>query len=87
MTYLNALSQVSMFQTRQREDDFFNSTSAYTDLPNRGTTYLTEKLSTHLVNEIMRNLPSISQYIESKCVQEPGIACYAAVAEECVHFL
>jgi hypothetical protein len=72
-----------MHQTRQREDDFFNSTSAYTDLPNRGTSYLTQKLSTHLVNEIMRNLPSISQYIETKYV------CCSAVAVvfecTCVH--
>jgi len=58
-------NKVTMQMTRQREDDFFNSVGAYADLPNRGTNYLTEKLSTHLVNEIMRNLPSISQYIDT----------------------
>jgi hypothetical protein len=33
-----------------------------------GTQYLAEKLSTHLINEIMKNLPSISQYIDQKWV-------------------
>ena len=55
-----------MMKARQREDEFFNSTSAYADLPNRGTTFLSEKLSNHLINEIMKNLPFISQYIETK---------------------
>ncbi|KAF5836630.1 P-loop containing nucleoside triphosphate hydrolase protein [Dunaliella salina] len=67
-------NKVTMQMTRQREDDFFNSVSAYADLPNRGTNFLTEKLSTHLVNEIMRNLPSISQYIDTKRLIEDGLS-------------
>ena len=31
---------------------------------NTGTTFLAEKLSNHLINEIMKSLPSIQSYIE-----------------------
>lgn len=55
-----------MKDARQREQDFFQSVPSYADLPNTGTTYLAEKLSTHLINEIMKNLPSISAYIDQK---------------------
>lgn len=57
-----------MKEARQREKEFFTSTPAYADLANTGTGYLADKLSNHLINEIMKNLPSISQYIDQKCV-------------------
>uniref|UniRef100_A0A7S0WQS1 Dynamin GTPase n=1 Tax=Chlamydomonas leiostraca TaxID=1034604 RepID=A0A7S0WQS1_9CHLO len=57
-------SKVSMKEARAREREFFSSTPAYADLTNIGTGYLADKLSNHLINEIMKNLPSISQYID-----------------------
>ncbi|KAJ9505175.1 hypothetical protein QJQ45_024850 [Haematococcus lacustris] len=59
-------SKVSMKEARAREKEFFTSNAAYADLQNIGTGYLAEKLSQHLINEIMKNLPSISQYIDQK---------------------
>lgn len=55
-----------MKEMRGRELEFFSSTPAYADLNNVGTGFLAEKLSNHLINEIMKNLPSISQYIDQK---------------------
>lgn len=54
-----------MQDARAREKEFFLSKPEYADLPNFGTGYLSEKLSAHLINEIMKNLPSIQSYIES----------------------
>lgn len=54
-----------MAEARSREKEFFLSKSEYTDLPNFGTGYLSEKLSAHLIGEIMKNLPSIQSYIET----------------------
>mmetsp|Transcript_14458 Transcript_14458/g.31336 ORF Transcript_14458/g.31336 Transcript_14458/m.31336 type:complete len:628 (+) Transcript_14458:150-2033(+) len=62
-------SKVSMKDARAREKEFFHSQPAYADLSNTGTTYLAEKLSTHLINEIMKNLPSISSYIDQNIVK------------------
>ncbi|MEW5315614.1 MAG: hypothetical protein WDW38_007029 [Sanguina aurantia] len=58
-------SKVSMKDARSREKDFFLGQPAYADLANVGTTYLAEKLSTHLIGEIMKNLPSMVTYIDS----------------------
>mmetsp|Transcript_7411 Transcript_7411/g.12788 ORF Transcript_7411/g.12788 Transcript_7411/m.12788 type:complete len:628 (+) Transcript_7411:31-1914(+) len=57
-------SKVGMKEARSKENDFFKGMQAYADLPNIGTGYLAEKLSNHLINEIMRNLPSIALYID-----------------------
>lgn len=40
------------------------SSEAYRDLDNIGTTYLANKLSNHLVGEITRKLPDIQSYID-----------------------
>lgn len=40
------------------------STEAYRDLDNTGTTYLSNKLSNHLVSEITRKLPEIQSYVD-----------------------
>ncbi|GFH12799.1 uncharacterized protein HaLaN_08553, partial [Haematococcus lacustris] len=58
-----------MKEARAREKEFFTSNAAYADLQNIGTGYLAEKLSQHLINEIMKNLPSISQYIDQNIVK------------------
>jgi hypothetical protein len=58
--------QVSMKDARAREKEYFLSKAEYADLPNTGTTFLADKLSTHLINEIMKNLPSITSYIDQK---------------------
>jgi dynamin 1-like protein len=34
------------------------------DLDNIGTTYLANKLSNHLINEITRKLPDIQSYVD-----------------------
>lgn len=62
-------SKVSMKEARGREKEFFTSSQAYADLKNTGTGFLAEKLSQHLINEIMRNLPSISQYIDQNILR------------------
>ncbi|KAJ9506686.1 hypothetical protein QJQ45_005482 [Haematococcus lacustris] len=64
-----ATIMVSMKEARAREKEFFTSNAAYADLQNIGTGYLAEKLSQHLINEIMKNLPSISQYIDQNIVK------------------
>ncbi|MEW5297851.1 MAG: hypothetical protein WDW36_001030 [Sanguina aurantia] len=64
-------SKVSMKDARSREKDFFLGQPAYADLANVGTTYLAEKLSTHLIGEIMKNLPSMVTYIDSRYVGSP----------------
>jgi len=38
------------------------------DLDNIGTTYLANKLSNHLINEITRKLPDIQSYVDKTCV-------------------
>ncbi len=58
--------QMSMKDARSKEKDFFLGKAEYADLQNTGTTYLAEKLSAHLINEIMKSLPSISSYIDQK---------------------
>lgn len=40
------------------------SSEAYRDLDNIGTTYLANKLSNHLIAEITRKLPEIQSYID-----------------------
>ena len=55
-----------MKDARTREREFFSSQPAYADLTNIGTNFLADKLSAHLINEIMKNLPSIQQYIDQK---------------------
>lgn len=62
-------SKLSMLNARAREKEFFASKPEYADLTNTGTTYLAEKLSIHLINEIMKNLPSISAYIDQNVVK------------------
>jgi dynamin 1-like protein len=53
-----------MLEARSREKDFFVNKEEYKDLENTGTTYLAEKLSRHLINEITRKLPEIQSYID-----------------------
>eukprot|EP00798_Chlamydomonas_sp_ICE-L_P025635 gene25635-11293_t len=62
-------SKMVMRDARSREIEFFSSKPEYGDLKNTGTGYLSEKLSTHLINEIMKNLPSISSYIDQNVSQ------------------
>lgn len=57
-------SRVTMQTARAREKEFFLSKAEYADLPNTGTTFLADKLSQHLINEIMKNLPAITSYID-----------------------
>eukprot|EP00955_Chlamydomonas_euryale_P054593 355892-Chlamydomonas_euryale.AAC.1 len=57
-------SKLPMKEARAREKDFFHAQAPYADLTNTGTTFLADKLSAHLINEIMKNLPSISAYID-----------------------
>ena len=43
------------------------SSEPYRDLDNTGTTYLANKLSNHLINEITRKLPEIQSYVDKTC--------------------
>lgn len=54
-----------MKDARTRESSFFLGNPAYKDLENVGTGFLATKLSTHLINEILRKLPAISAYIDA----------------------
>ncbi|GAX77714.1 hypothetical protein CEUSTIGMA_g5157.t1 [Chlamydomonas eustigma] len=56
--------KMSMKDARSREKDFFLGRPEYADLSNIGTGYLAEKLSQHLIAEIMKQLPSISSFID-----------------------
>ena len=55
---------MSMDVMRSREKEFFKSMPQYADLSNVGTGYLAETLSKVLINEILKKLPSIQQYID-----------------------
>lgn len=57
--------KVNMEAARARERAFFDESEAYRDLTNIGTNYLADKLSTHLINEILKQLPSIQAYIDN----------------------
>ena len=59
-------AQMTMKDARTKEKEFFLSKPEYADLGNVGTTYLAEKLSAHLINEIMKSLPSITSYIDQR---------------------
>ena len=56
--------RMGMVEARSREKQFFLGQEEYKDLENTGTTYLAEKLSRHLINEITRKLPEIQSYID-----------------------
>lgn len=56
--------RMSMTDARAREIEFFRSSDSYRDLDNIGTTYLANKLSNHLINEITRKLPDIQSYVD-----------------------
>jgi dynamin 1-like protein len=58
--------QMSMKDARSREKEFFLGRPEYADLTNTGTGYLAEKLSQHLIAEIMKQLPSISSFIDQR---------------------
>ena len=58
--------QMTMKDARSKEKEFFNSKAEYADLQNTGTTFLAEKLSAHLINEIMKSLPSITSFIDQR---------------------
>lgn len=56
--------KVSMVDARQKEREFFQGSPAYKDLKNVGTDYLSSNLSNKLIDEIMKQLPSLQQYID-----------------------
>jgi len=56
---------MSMADMRKREMSFFTDTPAYTGLPNLGTTFLSTKLSNHLIAAIRRQLPVIQTAINN----------------------
>jgi len=58
-------SRMSMADMRKREMSFFTDTPAYTGLPNLGTTFLSTKLSNHLIAAIRRQLPVIQTAINN----------------------
>lgn len=60
--------KMNMLDARAREAEFFKSTDAYRDLDNTGTTYLSNKLSNHLISEITRKLPEIQSYVDKTIV-------------------
>ena len=49
---------------------FFTDTPAYAGLPNLGTTFLSTKLSNHLIGAIRRQLPVIQTAINNGCAPE-----------------
>lgn len=53
-----------MKDARNRESQFFLANPAYKDLDNTGTSFLANKLSVHLINEIHKKLPTISSHID-----------------------
>eukprot|EP00210_Caulerpa_lentillifera_P005765 g5512.t1 len=59
-------SKMDMHAARSRESEFFSGNSEYSDLENVGTGYLSQKLSTHLLNEIKRALPGLLTSIKSE---------------------
>lgn len=61
--------KVSMKDARAKEREFFQSSPAYRDLKNTGTEYLSGHLSNHLIHEIMKQLPSLQQYIDTSVSQ------------------
>ena len=61
--------KVNMADARSREKEFFHSKAEYADLKNIGTSYLADKLSTHLINEILKQLPSIAGYIDTNVAE------------------
>jgi hypothetical protein len=62
--------QMAMKEARAKEQEFFKGHPSYKDLTNIGTGYLSDKLSHHLVNEIMRKLPKIQHYIDTRCASQ-----------------
>ena len=56
---------MSMADMRRREMSFFTDTPAYAGLPNLGTTFLSTKLSNHLIGAIRRQLPVIQTAINN----------------------
>eukprot|EP00878_Enallax_costatus_P010925 GHUV01011411.1.p1 GENE.GHUV01011411.1~~GHUV01011411.1.p1 ORF type:complete len:539 (+),score=197.47 GHUV01011411.1:556-2172(+) len=56
--------RMTMAEARGREKEFFLSSEPYRDLDNTGTTYLANKLSAHLINELTRKLPEIQSYVD-----------------------
>lgn len=59
-------TKVSMGDARSKEMDYFRGHSSYKDLENIGTPYLSKKLSNHLINEILKQLPSIQAFIDNR---------------------
>ena len=55
--------QVGMDIARRKELDFFQGKPAYSGLRNVGTTFLSTKLSSHLIGAIRRQLPVIQHNI------------------------
>ena len=50
-----------------RDPNALQSSEPYRDLDNTGTTYLANKLSNHLINEVTRKLPEIQSYVDKTC--------------------
>jgi hypothetical protein len=61
-----------MDESRNREMDFFRQHSSYKELENIGTPYLSKKLSNHLISEILKQLPSIQAFIDTRWAGGPG---------------
>lgn len=57
---------MSMANARKRELEYFRSTPDYANLSNVGTTFLADKLSKHLLNEIKKALPGIHASIKKE---------------------
>jgi len=57
--------RVGMEAARAKEKEFFFASPAYRDLENIGMTYLADKLSAHLIAEILKKLPSITAHIDA----------------------
>lgn len=60
-------SKMAMGDSRKRELEFFTGNPAYLGVQNVGTTFLSNKLSEHLVLAIRKQLPVIQTAINNGC--------------------
>lgn len=58
-------SKMAMGDSRKRELEFFSTNPAYAGVQNIGTTFLSNKLSSHLIGAIRKQLPVIQTAINN----------------------
>ena len=68
-------SKMAMGDSRKRELEFFSSNPAYAGVQNIGTTFLSNKLSSHLIGAIRKQLPVIQTAINNGCACMCPLSC------------